>query len=124
MKYFIRLFLSCLLLVDFAAGSMSGQSENRITKGDPVARNPKWTVIIDYVDSFEHHKPDHGGGPGGSPEPDPEPDLPHPDGHFELIGGVWPDSDLSTLVRDPGLDFTVDLRGFPDGSHAGDYRCL
>ncbi len=94
---------------------ISAQAKNPIVRGKPI--NPKTTVIIDYIDSFNHHKPDHGGGPGGPPggeDPPPDPPPPddtHKDGHFELIGGVW--GDASAGVVDPALTFIVDLRGFP-----------
>ena len=77
-------------------------------------RNPKTTVIIDYIDSFEHHKPGHDKG-----KPDKEPPHPPSDGHpdrehFELIGGRWGNPDDG--VVNPSLTFIVDLRGFPDDS--------
>ncbi len=82
-------------------------------------RNPKTTVIIDYVDSFEHHKPGHDRGKpdDGEEPPPPDPDVHDPGEHFELIGGKWADSDEAGVV-DPSLTFIVDLRGFPDGSKA------
>ncbi len=86
---------------------LGAQSENRVTKGQPrIPRNPQWTVILDYVDSFDEHKPRHR--PREEPPP-PEEDASHADGHYELLGGVWNASDLP-------LDFTVDLRGFPADS--------
>lgn len=89
--------------------AQQGQPEGR-----PEQLNPKTTVIIDYTNGFEHHKPDHGSGPpGGGGE---EETVDHSAGHFELIGGVWADSFTTTAEVDPELDFLIDLRGFPAGS--------
>lgn len=101
-----------LLLLSFQAQAQNGgNSDTR------RALNSKSTVIIDYVDSFEHHRTGHSrGGGGGGEDPPVEHTLGL--GHFELIGGVWPDSDTSDLDVDPNLHFVVDLRGFPGGSEA------
>ena len=80
--------------------------------GNPVnVPNLKTTAIIDYLDG---HKPGHdkGGPPGGGGGTGPE----HSAGHFELIGGVWADSNPSTTPIDPNMAFVVDIRGFPVGS--------
>jgi hypothetical protein len=84
-------------------------------RGKPV--NPKTTVIIDYAADFKTHKPNHpgGGGPGGGGGEEPPG---HENGHYELIGGAWADSNLATAEVDPRLTFIVDLRGFPAGSGA------
>jgi hypothetical protein len=107
MKNLSKIIASISLLF-FLATVVLAQSENRITKGQPrILRNPKWTVIIDYVDSFDTHKPRH---PSREESPPPVEDTTtHTEGHFELLGGVWNPSDLP-------LDFTVDLRGFPADS--------
>ncbi len=85
--------------------------------GKPLPhRNPKTTVIIDYVESFDGHKPGHGGGGRGG---ECTPNTLHAGnqiGHYELIGGVWADADAGTPEVDPQLDFVVDLRAFPPGS--------
>ena len=98
MKEGIRIFSFAILGLS-AVVSLSAQSENRVIRGQPRnVPNPKTTVIIDYVDSFEHHRPNHGGGPGGGGDEPPtdEPPTTHLEGHFELIGGVWDDSDATT----------------------------
>jgi len=106
MKILSKILASFSLLF-FLSIVVLAQSDNRVTKGQPrILRNPKWTVIIDYVDSFDEHKPRHR--PREEPPP-PEEDTTHTEGHFELLGGVWDASDLP-------LDFTVDLRGFPADS--------
>ncbi len=96
---------------------ISAQAKNPIVRGKPI--NPKTTVIIDYIDSFNHHRTGHGGGggPGGPPGGGggDSPDDTHKDGHFELIGGIWVDADNSGVV-DPALAFIVDIRGFSTGS--------
>lgn len=81
-------------------------------KGDPVHANPKTTVIIDYAEPFNHHKPGHDKGkPSGGGDT-----VDHSAGHYELIGGIWADADAATPEVDPKLAFTIDLRGFPSGS--------
>lgn len=107
----------CLCILAFLLiANLDAQSQNRVTKGKPIPRNPKWTVIIDYVDTFTGHRPKHK--PRTEPPPPeegcPEGDPHCPDQHFELIGGVWGDSTAG--VVDPALGFVVDLRGFPQGS--------
>ena len=69
--------------------------------------NPKTTVIIDYIDAK---------GGKGKPKGGGEEAVDHSAGHYELLGGVWADADLSTNEVDPSLAFVVDLRGFPTGS--------
>ncbi len=107
MKHFSKILASISLLFFLLMVSLHAQSENRVTRGQPPL-NPKWTVIIDYVDSFDEHKPRHR--PREEPPP-PEEDTTHTEGHYELLGGVW---DASALP----LDFTVDLRGFPADSRS------
>ena len=81
--------------------------------------NPKTTEIIHFAGE---ERPAKGGIPGppnnGEPPPDPEPEPGHEDGHFEWIGGVWPDAIPLSAVVDPALTFKVDLRGFPAGTAA------
>ena len=48
--------LASFSLLFFLSIVVLAQSENRVTRGQPPL-NPKWTVIIDYVDSFDEHKP-------------------------------------------------------------------
>ena len=119
MKNLSRILASISLLFFLSMVSLHAQSENRVTRSRlKDALNPKWTVIIDYVDTFTGHKPKH---QPPTESPPPEEDNTHLDGHFELIGGVWDDSifkkaPLDDGVVDPGLVFSVDLRLFPDGS--------
>ncbi len=105
MKNLSRILASISLLFFLSMVSLHAQSENRVTRGQPPL-NPKWTVIIDYVDSFDEHKDRHR---PREESPPPEEDTTHAAGHYELLGGVWNASDLP-------LDFTVDLRGFPADS--------
>lgn len=83
-------------------------------KSDTHSRNPKTTVIVDYVGDYDA-RGGIPGPPGGPDDPEP-PDTTHQNGHYELIGGVWVDGDNSTAVVDPLLTFIVDIRGFPVGS--------
>jgi len=118
MKNLSRILASISLLLFLSIVSLHAQSENRETRSRlKDALNPKWTVIIDYVDTFTGHKPKHQP-PTESPPPEEEcPDGdPHcPNKHFEVIGGVWSDL-LPEGVVDPYLIFSVDLRLFPEGS--------
>ncbi len=56
MKNLSKILASISLLFFLSMVSLHAQSENRVTRGQPPL-NPKWTVIIDYVDSFDEHKP-------------------------------------------------------------------
>jgi len=113
MKNLSKILASISLLFFLSIVSLQAQSENRETRSRlKDALNPKWTVIIDYIDSFEDNKARRK--PKKKPPP-PEVDNTHLDGHFELIGGVWSDS-IKRGVVDSGLVFSVDLRLFPDGS--------
>ena len=114
MKNLSKILAGISLLFLLSIVGLRAQSENRVTRGQPTTpRNPKWTVIIDYIDSFDGHKPKHQ--PREEPPPS-EVDITHADGHFELLGGVWPDSTPGDGVVDPALGFMIDLRGFPAGS--------
>lgn len=91
------------------------QAQNDNAERHRNVRNPKTTVIIDYIDSFENNK--GGYGKGGKPGSGGGDSDTHADNeHFELIGGVWADSTPGDGVTDPRLEFIVDLRGFPNGS--------
>lgn len=119
MKDFKKILVGLSAVALLSTLSLQAQSQNRETRSRlRDALNPKWTVIIDYVDTFAGHKPKHQ--PRGE-EPPPEGECPEgdphcPDQHFELIGGVWSDLTPGAAVVDPGLVFSVDLRLFPDGS--------
>ncbi len=113
MKNLSKVLAGIFLLFFLSIVGLRAQSENRETRSRlKDALNPKWTVIIDYVDTFTGHKPKHR--PPTEPPP-PEEDNTHLDGHVEVIGGVWSDL-IPGGVVDPGLVFSVDLRLFPDGS--------
>ena len=95
----------------------SSQTQGNPLGGQAVPRpNPKSAVIIDYVDSFDTHRPGHGGGGGVCTGSTMHPG--NPAGHFVLIGGHWADAIPGTPEVDPSLNFIVDLRGFPAGSQA------
>jgi hypothetical protein len=121
MKNLSKILASISLLFFLLMVSLHAQSENRVTRGQPPL-NPKWTVIIDYVDSFDEHKDRRHGPPAPGEEPPPPVDHTKLDGHhYELIGGRWGNPvnpDGETVVVHPNLVFYVDLRGFPDGSDA------
>ena len=120
MKNLSRILASISLLLFLSIVSLHAQSENRETRSRlKDALNPKWTVIIEYVDTFAGHKPKHRP-PGEEPPPEEEPLNTHPDGvnHFELMGGVWDTTpgDGEVNPGPPGLVFRVDPRLFPVGS--------
>ena len=121
MKNLVRAFICVVAGVLLLPGGLLAQSENRETRSRlKDALNPKWTVIIDYVNSFEHHRPGHSRGGDEPPPPEEECLDPHCiNGHFELIGGVWDNIPGDPVIPGaPGLVFEVDLRMFPDGSQA------
>ena len=69
MKHLSKVLASISLLFFLSMVSLHAQSENRVTRGQPPL-NPKWTVIIDYVDTFTGHKDRHP--PRGEPTTEDE----------------------------------------------------
>lgn len=102
-----------LLSLSFIFSASTAIADNG--KSELHKRNPKSTVIVDYVDDFAA-RGGAPGPPGGNNNDDPEPDTTHQDGHYDLIGGYWADSNGATPEVDPLLDWVVDLREFPTGS--------
>ncbi|MDA2938245.1 M10 family metallopeptidase domain-containing protein [Acidobacteria bacterium AH-259-A15] len=114
MKNFTKLLVGLSAAALLLTLSLHAQAQNRETRSRlKDALNPKWTVIIDYINSFEDNK---GRRKPKKEPPPPEENNTHLDGHFELIGGVWEDLTPGAAVVGPGLEFSVDLRLFPEGS--------
>jgi hypothetical protein len=103
--------------------------------------NPQIGVVVDFLDpaaarTYDQHRwrgKNRGGGRNrgrgrrrgglGGP-PVIEEDMTHLDGHFEWIGGVWPDATPGDGVVDPSLAFSIDTYGFPNGAEDALYAAF